>query len=364
MSTPRFWQKFGLVKQTKTSSDKKNRMSFIASPPFNVIEKSGTLRHRASSASLQIMAESQLKRVTTYELKTEETCKRKNPRKSLESNSKIPSRLKKSKSNQSIQSSTSNGSKRQPSPARLRLSHSASSASISKKKSLTQLANDRPECTDTHDLLATVKSLKEELEKEKALSRSLQGQKEAISKDLDYFCTLSDEITEERDQLKLENEQLRRTIQEQRSGNQQDNKWKEKLENMRRQTVEEQYAYNNNLQYKKDEISKLKIDLKEAHCQMQVLRNTMEQMLKADGKDFEKLQKKTVYDAPMDLLLQKEYHSIYSEKETDEDLSVSDDYQPFDFLKYTDDEDSDYKKVNQKPFKYSISFFTASYKVS
>jgi hypothetical protein len=41
------------------------------------------------------------------------------------------------------------------------------------------------------------------------------------------------------------------------------------------------------LQYKNDEINKLKYDLKQAQSQIQVLRKTMEQMLRADGKDFD-----------------------------------------------------------------------------
>lgn len=43
--------------------------------------------------------------------------------------------------------------------------------------------------------------------------------------------------------------------------------------------------YYNNLQCKNDEINKLKSDLKQAQRQIKVLRKTMEQMLKADGKD-------------------------------------------------------------------------------
>lgn len=56
---------------------------------------------------------------------------------------------------------------------------------------------------------------------------------------------------------------------------------------MQQQATEDQYVYYNNLQYKNDEINKLKDDLKQAQSQIQVLRKTMEQLLKADGKDYD-----------------------------------------------------------------------------
>jgi predicted RNase H-like nuclease (RuvC/YqgF family) len=56
---------------------------------------------------------------------------------------------------------------------------------------------------------------------------------------------------------------------------------------LQQQATEDQYVYYNNLQHKNNEISKLKGDLKQAHRQIQVLRKTMEQLLKADGKDFD-----------------------------------------------------------------------------
>jgi ribosome recycling factor len=54
---------------------------------------------------------------------------------------------------------------------------------------------------------------------------------------------------------------------------------------MQRQITEEQYTHFNNLQYKNEEISKLKHDLKQAQNQIRILRKTMKQMLKSDGKD-------------------------------------------------------------------------------
>ncbi|KAI8981543.1 hypothetical protein BDB01DRAFT_171643 [Pilobolus umbonatus] len=75
--------------------------------------------------------------------------------------------------------------------------------------------------------------------------------------------------------------------------------------------------YYNNIQSKNDEINKLKADLRQSQIQLQVLRKTMEQMLKADGRevfyedDFEyKLTKKKSFyenDDNRCLLLQTGY---------------------------------------------------------
>ena len=56
---------------------------------------------------------------------------------------------------------------------------------------------------------------------------------------------------------------------------------------MKQQVTEEHYAYYSNLQYKNEEISKLKNELKLAQRQIQVLRKTMEHMLKVDEQDLD-----------------------------------------------------------------------------
>ncbi|CAO3625592.1 unnamed protein product [Mucor hiemalis] len=174
-------------------------------------------------------------------------------------------------------------------------------SSLEKRKSNKQMTIDQsvPEGDFIVDML------KAELERERASARSLQGQKEAISKDLDYFCTLVDEVTEEKDGFKrkyelekVENEELKKSIailQNQRrqqeklgvspKGAQTISELKSELEVLQNQATEDQYVYYNNLQCKNDEINKLKSDLKQAQRQIKVLRKTMEQMLKADGKD-------------------------------------------------------------------------------
>ena len=88
-------------------------------------------------------------------------------------------------------------------------------SSLEKRKSKQCIFNE-PVLDDP----SLVDILKDELEKERALTRSIQGQKEgnlftikyfvsysqsmylAIVKDLDYFCSLLDELTNEKDHLK------------------------------------------------------------------------------------------------------------------------------------------------------------------
>ncbi|KAI8639803.1 hypothetical protein BD408DRAFT_256505 [Parasitella parasitica] len=75
----------------------------------------------------------------------------------------------------------------------------------------------KDQCGDSFIL----ETLKDELERERASVRALQGQKDAISKDLDYFCTLVDEVTEEKDEYKRsyeeeknQNHRLKQTIKD------------------------------------------------------------------------------------------------------------------------------------------------------
>lgn len=175
-------------------------------------------------------------------------------------------------------------------------------SSLEKRKSSKQISLDQS--AQEGDFI--VDMLKAELERERASSRSLQGQKEAIAKDLDYFCTLVDEVTEEKEGFKrkyelerTENEELKKAIAVLQNQQRQQEKLgvspkgaqtisglKSELEVLQNQATEDQYAYYNNLQCKNDEINKLKSDLKQAQRQIKVLRKTMEQMLKADGKDL------------------------------------------------------------------------------
>ncbi|KAL7311072.1 hypothetical protein PS15m_008884 [Mucor circinelloides] len=148
-----------------------------------------------------------------------------------------------------------------------------------------------------------VDMLKDELEREKSSAKALQGQKDAISKDLDYFCNLVDEVTGEKDEYKRkyeeeknQNKQLQKAIKDLESRASSSSspiprdcsgeaiaQLQIELQNLQQQSTEEQYAYYNNLQYKNEEINILKTELKQAQRQIQVLRKTMEQMLKAEG---------------------------------------------------------------------------------
>ncbi|KAI9485963.1 MAG: hypothetical protein EXX96DRAFT_547164 [Benjaminiella poitrasii] len=150
--------------------------------------------------------------------------------------------------------------------------------------------------------------LREELEKEKTFSRSLQRQKEAIAKDLDYFCKLADDVADEKEEFKrkyeeekLQNELLRNIIAEIEPNNgitsdKDDNNdinarliaavshSRADLVDLQQQVVNENHLHKQALESKDNEISKLKTDLQQTQKQIQILRKTMEQLLKADGK--------------------------------------------------------------------------------
>ncbi|ORY95698.1 hypothetical protein BCR43DRAFT_564526 [Syncephalastrum racemosum] len=73
--------------------------------------------------------------------------------------------------------------------------------------------------TYTHNLneAETIQQLRKDLEKERAIVRVLQGQKEAVTKDLDYFSQMMDDLMEEKDALqqKYEEEKERHKSHEQ-----------------------------------------------------------------------------------------------------------------------------------------------------
>ncbi|KAL9553610.1 hypothetical protein MBANPS3_003205 [Mucor bainieri] len=205
------------------------------------------------------------------------------------------------------------------------------SSLVEKRKKSIAAVNDQ--CGDNF----VMDMLRDELEREKSSAKALQGQKDAISKDLDYFCNLVDEVTEEKDEYKRkyeeeknQNKQLQKTIRDLESRASSSSSMTSRdcsgeaiaqlqteLQSLQQQTTEEQYAYYSNLQYKNEEINVLKTELKQAQRQIQVLRKTMEQMLKAEGggnDDFEP-RKSFIMTAPTTekgdhkcLLLQTGYH--------------------------------------------------------
>ncbi|KAG2233108.1 hypothetical protein INT48_005852 [Thamnidium elegans] len=398
-SSPRFWQKLGLGKQSKNSStstsnsvDRKEGLSMHSSISFNNVREATladntekqakrfsnmSLRHRASSASLNQQMTSNsppdkllrrgsymkpLRRIDPEEsnyLKLNESYNTSNIHDRVTSSRISPDlhqqrKLQKPTRKPSIadiRSSTEQkptSKLRQPSPAIAHaklLSRSESSSSINstmtlskrkKNNNVPKLSHSSSGDDDTKSLTRSssngstadrnkrksslekrkskqpvpdpvpaapgqdfiIDMLKDELEKEKASSRSLQGQKEAISKDLDYFCNLVDEVTEEKDtfkqkyeQEKLKNEELKQSLEKltgvSSKGAPTASQLKIELETVQQRATEDQYVYYNNLQFKTDENNKLRHDLKQAQRQIQVLRKTMEQMLRADGKDFD-----------------------------------------------------------------------------
>ncbi|CAO3618662.1 unnamed protein product [Mucor fragilis] len=210
------------------------------------------------------------------------------------------------------------------------------SSLVEKRKRSIAAVNDQ--CGDN----SAMDILRDELEREKSSAKALQGQKDAISKDLDYFCNLVDEVTEEKDEYKRKYEEEKnqsRRLQEMvrdlesrassspsSSMTSRDHsgeaiaQLQTELQSLQQQTTEEQYAYHSNLQYKNEEINVLKTELKQAQRQIQVLRKTMEQMLKAEGgaDDFES-RKSFVMTEPATakgdrkyLLLQTGYHPDHS----------------------------------------------------
>ncbi|PHZ08007.1 uncharacterized protein RHIMIDRAFT_82402 [Rhizopus microsporus ATCC 52813] len=215
-------------------------------------------------------------------------------------------------------------------------------------------------CCDHQGLLDTIKSLEQSLEKERAFSRSLQGQKEAIAKDLDYFCVLSDEITEERDRIKanydkekLENERLREALEDlqPQTGQGKTTQLRQELENMKQQATEEHYAYYSNLQYKNEEISKLKNELKLAQRQIQVLRKTMEHMLKVDGQDLDdcETKRKSFYDTAttMDVDLLLHNHPDHRSSTSDSSLSSTKPPSPIAYFEEDSEDESGESFLNE-----------------
>ncbi|GAA5804704.1 hypothetical protein HPULCUR_010207 [Helicostylum pulchrum] len=381
-SSPRFWQKLGLGKQSKNSStstsssaDRKEGLSMQSSISFNNVREATladntekqakrfsnmSLRHRASSASLNQQMTSNsppdkllrrgsymkpLRRIDPDRVTSSRISPDLHQQRKLQKPTRKPSIADMSQTvNRSSTEQKATSKLRQPSPAIAHaklLSRSESSSSISstmtvskrKKNNIPKLSHSSSGDDDTKSLTRSssngstteknkrkssiekrkskqdpvpvapgqdfiIDMLKDELEKEKASSRSLQGQKEAISKDLDYFCNLVDEVTEEKDtfkqkyeQEKLKNEELKQSLEKltgaSSKGAPTASQLKIELETVQQRATEDQYVYYNNLQFKTDENNKLRHDLKQAQRQIQVLRKTMEQMLRADGKDFD-----------------------------------------------------------------------------
>ncbi|KAI8981542.1 hypothetical protein BDB01DRAFT_171378 [Pilobolus umbonatus] len=88
------------------------------------------------------------------------------------------------------------------------LTRSSSNGSSITERRRTSYSNKRLKYPTTlEDTYFMIDSLRDDLEKEKSAARALQGQKEAIARDLDYFCEQADEISLERDEYKRKYEE-------------------------------------------------------------------------------------------------------------------------------------------------------------
>ncbi|KAI8328957.1 hypothetical protein BD560DRAFT_417020 [Blakeslea trispora] len=200
--------------------------------------------------------------------------------------------------------------------AKSNLTRSSSYSSIVDKRSKKKSSHDRRknQSTEAGDNFV-LDMLRDELEKEKSASRALLGQKEAIAKDLDYFCKLVDEVTEEKDQFKqkyeeekAQNELLKKSLRNMQSNC--NSVTKSNIEALQQpvQTVEEQSTLLRRLKNKDDEIFSLRNDLRQTQNQLQILRKTMEQMLRTDGREAEEPSFLQESDDMKPLLLQAGYH--------------------------------------------------------
>ncbi|KAI8348036.1 hypothetical protein EDC96DRAFT_520832 [Choanephora cucurbitarum] len=196
------------------------------------------------------------------------------------------------------------------------LTRSSSYSSIIDKRSKKKLSHDKKknQSTEAGDNFV-LDMLRDELEKEKAASRALLGQKEAIAKDLDYFCKLVDEVTDEKDEFKqkyeeekTQNELLRKSLRNMQSSCNSIAKLNTEPLQQPSQENEETHTLFRQLQSKDDEITSLRNDLKQTQSQLQILRKTMEQMLRTDGRELEDASFSQESDDVKSLLLQASYH--------------------------------------------------------
>ncbi|KAI8095017.1 uncharacterized protein B0P05DRAFT_524339 [Gilbertella persicaria] len=385
-SSPKFWQKLGLGKQNKSlsaSTTNSDNASIRSSMSFHNFQEDThgkkmkrfsnlTLKHRASLTSLRQPITENNKQalllksrkdpelgVSDNEINTDADDKKSsipivssdyNLRKLQQqqptrkqscidfNQTKLPSPprvMKKTKSNQSLKSTSSAGSRDQKtkktetllkrkSLPRIEtssddescLTRTSSNGSISERRHRKSLEKRKNKQVTEGGENFVLDMLRDELEREKAASRALQGQKEAIAKDLDYFCKLADEITEEKDDFKRKYEEEKHQHELLRAFNgiqssgatTTSDQLRQELEDLKQRMVKEQYAYYSNLQDKDDEINNLKNDLRQTQRQLQILRKTMERLLRADGRDAEEASFLTESDDNKCLLLQASYH--------------------------------------------------------
>ncbi|KAL0080503.1 hypothetical protein F4703DRAFT_1869003 [Phycomyces blakesleeanus] len=147
----------------------------------------------------------------------------------------------------------------------------------------------------------TISQLQEDLKKERSVVRVLQGQKEAISKDLDYFSMTVDELMEEKEMFlqqyeeeKLKNqakeadlamllEKLKVVTDNARDKTYEADQSRQDLEYYQRIAEEEKSELYNALSLKDQAYDRLKSEYSHAQEQILALKSTMEQLIKAQA---------------------------------------------------------------------------------
>ncbi|KAI7887160.1 hypothetical protein K492DRAFT_32023 [Lichtheimia hyalospora FSU 10163] len=227
---------------------------------------------------------------------------------------------------------TSSSRLRKPSqiPGGNKIRSQSSNKSLNKKQSASSLATSTKNVTTTtDDSPPTIQSLLQELEKERSIVKVLQGQKEAVAKDLDYFSQMLDDLMEEKESLqqKYEEEKEKNKTREEdlnvlmdklkmsnntaRDKSYQVDQWKSDIEQLQKDAQEERDTLKETLKQKdtalrnqdhelkekehiiqekdrqlaeKDhEIDRLKTELAQSHDQISLLRSTMDQLMKAQA---------------------------------------------------------------------------------
>ncbi|KAI7856619.1 hypothetical protein BDC45DRAFT_533585 [Circinella umbellata] len=180
-----------------------------------------------------------------------------------------------------------------------------SSASIASSIKITSSKSSRS--TDTIDSKSSdpeqiIRQLKEDLEKERSVIKVLQGQKEAVAKDLDYFSQMMDELMEEKEQLqqkydeekqnnKHREEDLNELLNKLKSSNEnardrsfEADQWKMDLEKIREEARGEQDGLRAQVKDKNKEIKRLRSELSNANDQISTLKKTMDSFIQAQYK--------------------------------------------------------------------------------
>ncbi|KAG2225173.1 hypothetical protein INT45_009502 [Circinella minor] len=177
-----------------------------------------------------------------------------------------------------------------------------SAASIASSIKITPSKSSRS--TDTVDNKSSdpeqiIRQLKEDLEKERSVIKVLQGQKEAVAKDLDYFSQMMDELMEEKEQLqqkydeekqnnKHREEDLNELLNKLKSSNEnardrsfEADQWKMDLEKIREEARGEQDGLRAQVKDKNKEIKRLRSELSNANDQISTLKKTMDSLIQA-----------------------------------------------------------------------------------